>query len=100
MDTRADNAVVTESERVAAEQGSEDGEPIPERMEKDEYDDGLPDYGEAQDDVFESKEEMPEPKAPPEARAPDGAAQDLFAAPNIYLRMWTIRICLPMWTIR
>ncbi len=35
VDTRADNAIVTESERVAAEQGSEDGEPIPERMEKD-----------------------------------------------------------------
>ena len=35
VDTLAGNAVVTEAERVAAEQGSEDGEPIPERMEKD-----------------------------------------------------------------
>ena len=47
VDTLAGDTVVTEAERVAAEQGSEDGEPIPESMEKDEYDEGLPDYGEA-----------------------------------------------------
>ncbi len=32
VDTLAGNAVVTEAERVAAEQGSEDGEPIPQGM--------------------------------------------------------------------
>ena len=53
-------------------------------MEKDEYDEGLPDYGEAGDDVFASKEELPEPKAPPKARVPDGAAQDPPAAPNVF----------------
>ena len=45
-DNLADNA------SVAAEQGSENGEPTPERMEKDEYDKGLPDDGQAPDEVF------------------------------------------------
>ncbi len=43
-----------------------------------------PDYGEAEDDVLMSKDELPEQKTAPQARAPDGAAKVQHAAPNVF----------------
>ena len=50
---------LTDNASVAAAQGSENGEPTPERMEKDDYDEESPDYGQPPDEVFDAKEESP-----------------------------------------